>query len=245
MTKIFLLGTFHFSEKREIDFCTRDIQQQLWFINEQLMKFDPDAITVEAAAHAQNAINTSYKNFSLEDLSNFEKMRKETLGTINMFGSTYPITYINESIQVAFRLGKTIGLDKIYAIDDDSILNSIEEEPPEHIKHVLDKHRKRMNFRNNMSIIDMLKHCNSDEWSYNNQQLYLVNNVIGAGGSYVGANYFGQWYTRNLKIFANLQKLSEKYERVFSLYGCGHLYILRELINRCENMEFIDYRDYL
>ena len=91
----------------------------------------------------------------------------------------------------------------------------------------------------------MYRNINSDELSYHNQQLYLVNNQIGAGESYAGANYFGQWYMRNLKIFANLQKICEKYRRIFVLYGAGHLYILRELINLCEDMQLADYRDYL
>jgi len=58
-------------------------------------------------------------------------------------------------------------------------------------------------------------------------------------------HFQGKWYMRNLKIFANLQKLCENYNRVFLLYGAGHLYILRELINQCEDMELVNYRKYL
>ncbi|MCL2775237.1 MAG: DUF5694 domain-containing protein [Oscillospiraceae bacterium] len=244
MTQIFLLGTFHFRES-DIDFYTEDTQRQLCDTNERLKKFNPDAITLEAAAHAQSAVNESYEKFSLEDLSDFDKMRNETLGTINIYGSTFPISYKNESIQIGYRLGKTMGAGKIHAIDDDSILDDIDEEIPERIKIAFDKHLEKMNAVEGKTILEILRYLNSDEWSYHNQQLYLVNNAIGAGGSYTGANFFGQWYMRNLKIFANLQKLSESHERVFSLYGCGHLYILRELINLCEDMELVDYRDYL
>ena len=244
MTQIFLLGTFHFRDS-DIDFYTENAQRKLWYINERLKRFNPDAITVEAAAHAQSDVDASYEKFKLDDLSNFDKMRNETLGTINIWGGTYPISYNNESIQIGYRLGKTMGAGKIHAIDDNSVLDDITEEIPERIKIAFDKHLEKMNAGESKTIIETLKNLNSNEWSYHNQQLYLVNNAIGAGSSYAGANFFGQWYMRNLKIFANLQKLSENHERVFSLYGCGHLYILRELINLCEDMELVDYREYL
>ena len=245
MTKIFLLGTFHFRESN-IDFYTEETQNQLWELNERLKKFTPDAIAVEAAVHAQSAVDASYEKFSLDDLSDFEKMRNGTLGTINIFGGRYPIQYNQEAIQVCYRLGKTIGANKIHAIDDDTALGIFPEEMPEHIKNMFNKHMEKMRgFEKQEKILDMLKDINSDEWSYHNQQLYLVPNVVGAGGSYAGADWFGQWYTRNLKIFANLQKLSGNHERIFALYGAGHLYILRELINFCEDMELVDYRDYL
>ena len=229
MTKIFLLGTFHFHES-PIDFYTEEMQQQLWDINERLVKFKPDAVAVEIAAHAQEAVNSCYKKFLLNDLSDCEKMRNN-----------------NEAIQVGYRLGKSIGLDKIHAIDDDTALGVFPEgETPEHIKNTFDKHMEKLHgFMNEKNILDMLRNINSDEWSYHNQQLYLVKNTVGAGGSYAGADWFGRWYMRNLKIFANLQKLCENYNRVFLLYGAGHLYILRELIKQCEDMELVDYREYL
>lgn len=37
-----------------------------------------------------------------------EKMNTEILGTIEMIGNTYPVTYNNESIQVAYRLGENM-----------------------------------------------------------------------------------------------------------------------------------------
>ena len=155
--------------------------------------------------------------------------------------------YKNEAIQVGYRLGKSIGLDKIHAVDDDTALGIFpEDETPEYIKNAFRKHMEKLHgFMNEKDIPDMLRNINSDEWSYHNQQMYLVKNAVGAGGSYAGADFFGRWYMRNLKIFANLQKLCEKHERIFSLYGAGHLYILRELINQCEDMELVDYRDYL
>ena len=243
MTKILLIGTFHFLES-EIDFYTDEAQRLLQSLNNRLAKFNPDAIALEDAVHAQNSVDASYNKFSLNDLSNYDKMRNETLGTIFLYGGEHPITYKNESIQIGYRLGKTVGLDKVYAIDDDTVLPDMSEDGSEKVETLFKKHWGKMKFENE-NIIEMLKTVNSAEWSYHNHQLYLVKNEVGAGGSYAGADYFGRWYMRNLKIFANLQKLCNTYDRIFVLYGAGHLYILRELINASENMELINYREYI
>lgn len=244
MTQVFLMGTFHFRES-EIDFNTDELQSQLWDINEQLMSFEPDAIALEVATHAQDAVDASYAKFSLDDLSDYEKMQTETLGTINIWGGTYPIAYKNEIVQIGYRLGKRLGIDRIHAIDDDTTLDVITEDAPMLVQQAFDKHLKMMGDLDAKTLREKLRQANSNEWSYHNQQLYMTKNVVGAGSSYEGARYFGQWYMRNLKIFANLQKLCEKYSRIFLLYGCGHLYILRELIRTCEDMELVSYCDYL
>jgi len=244
MTQVFLLGTFHFSHS-DIDFFTDDAQRQLWELNERLVKFQPAAIAIEAPPHAQGDVDASFERFFLDDLADYDKMRTGTLGTIRMFGGTHPIPYKNESVQVCYRLGKTVGAEKIYAVDDDTPLNDFPEAMPERIKRAYDDHRRKMHEGERTTILDMLRHCNADAWSYHNQQLYLTLNAVGAGGSYAGADFFGRWYMRNLKTFANMQKLAENHERIFFLYGCGHLYILRELINLCEDMELVDYREYL
>jgi len=245
MTQIFLLGTFHFRDSG-IDFYTEETQRQLWELNERLSKFKPDAVALEIPTHAQETVDVNYQKFSLDDFSNYEKMRKENLGTIFMFGNTHPVLYNHEQIQVGYRLGKTIGANKIHAIDDDTALGIFPEEMPDHIENTFNKHMEKMRgFEKHETILDMLKDINSDEWSYHNQQLYLVPNVVGAGGSYAGADWFGRWYLRNLRYFANLQKLCKNHKRIFALYGAGHLYIQRELINLCEDMELVDYREYL
>ena len=244
MTKVFLLGSFHFQESG-FDFFTTDTQRQLAAINERLCRFEPDAICVEAAVHAQTDVDASYEKCALSDFQDYKKMRNETLGTIHMFGGVYPISYQNEAIQIGYRLGKLLGAKKIHAIDDDTELHDIKEKFIERIEHASQKHNEHMQYCGEDTIVDQLRFYNSEQWSYHHHQLLLIRNEAGAGASYVGANHLGQWYTRNLKIFANLQALSETKERIFALYGCGHLSILRSLVNACENMELVDYHDYL
>ena len=74
----------------------------------------------------------------------------------------------------------------------------------------------------------ILNFYNSTEWSKKNQALYIeINKIITEDGEYLGVEQFSQWYKRNLKIFANIQKLAETHEKIFIVYGAGHLEILR------------------
>jgi len=248
MTKIFLLGTFHFNQD-STDFFTEDSQRQLRILNENLMNFAPGAVCVETPTQAQGILDVAYSALPIEIFDDYETMRNSIVGKAFLFGKERVLSYQNETVQIGIRLAKSLGLDKIHAIDE--VLELPGFEIPEELKP---KHEQHMNWMNNDKIAptsthgtlyDKITFLNQDEWSYRNHQLYINNNVVGAGNTHEGANYFGEWYKRNLRIFANLQKLCETHKRIFSVYGAGHLYILRELINACEYMELVDWREYL
>lgn len=97
MTDVLLLGSFHFMD-RKTDFCSPEVQEELDSFAQALLRFSPDAVAVEYAAHQQAAVHTAYQKFSLHDLQNADKMRTETLGEIQMFNSIIPIRYGNEAI---------------------------------------------------------------------------------------------------------------------------------------------------
>lgn len=54
---------------------------------------------------------------------------------------------------------------------------------------------------------------------------------IAVGDDYAGADMLAEWYRRNLSIFANLTRIAhEGDERVFLIFGAGHIPILRQLV---------------
>jgi len=243
VTQILLLGSWHFRENGDLLY-TEDVQRQLRDINARLAEFSPDAVAVEAPPREQAAADSSYAKFSLDDLDDFEKMRTGSLGRITMFGETHDITYDNEAVQIGYRLGKTLGLGRIHAVDDDAVLEDIRDEILGEIREITDRHSAEMCCIEE-NLADRLRFYNSDEWSRRNHQLYVALNAVGTGTTYEGARFNGDWYVRNFKIFANIQKLCGEYKRIFIVYGAGHLHILRELINADESMELVDWREYL
>ncbi len=246
MTDILLLGTFHFSQFSR-DIYSPEIQDELAALVNGLLRFSPDAVAVEGAAHQQTVVSAAYQKFHLDALRDPEKMRKETLGTIHMFGSDAPIGYCNETIQIGCRLAKRMNLSDVYAIDDDSSLDS------EFLNHVTPDFQEAISrleksigeHEANDSILELYRYYNSEEWSRNNHSIYMKANAVQHNGKYVGTEMVAQWYERNLKIFSNIQNLAKKHQRIFIVYGAGHLQILRELINADENLNLVDVYQYL
>lgn len=244
MTEIMLLGTFHFKES-QFDFCSDKVQNELDCLTQKLLAFNPDTIAVEAAVHQQEAVSKSYQKFSLADLRNYEKMRNENLGNIHMFGETRPITYDNESIQIGYKLGKLLKLNDIYAVDDDSALGESVAKLMPFWADTLEVIQVDMNKHTEDSIIDLYKYYNSAEWSKLNHNIYIRANALKIDGAYAGAEMNTKWYERNLKIFTNIQQLATSSERLFIIYGAGHLQILRDLINADDNLRLVDVYRYL
>ena len=51
------------------------------------------------------------------------------------------------------------------------------------------------------------------------------------GDSYAGADMVATWYQRNLRIFANLTRITDSQDdRIFVIYGSGHVPLLHDLV---------------
>lgn len=245
MTEILLLGTFHFMEK-DWDVCSGSTQNEIDALARKLAAFKPDAVAVEGAVHQQSVIDEAYARVRLSDFDNEAYMRTAQLGQISMFGQTAPITFCNECVQIGFRLARLAGLSCVHAIDADIILDDA---PlgglPEGVSRALERLQAYISSQEDGSLISSYRALNSDEFSRLNHLIYLETNAFNPDGQYGGSSYVAQWYTRNLRIFAELQALSRKYSRIFVLYGAGHLQILRDLIRASDTMTLADPNAYL
>lgn len=245
MTEILLLGTFHFLES-PLNFYSADIQSQLEALTQKLKRFKPDAIALEASAKSQKTIDKSYHKFSLYDLSNCDFMKSNTLGSIKMFGSVYPITYNNESVQIGFRLGKLLDLPQVYAIDDDTDFDmSVMDNKNARLESAKIDFQTDISANQPQSIIELYRYYNSSTWSKLSHNVYIQANSINTNGTYDGSLMVTKWYERNLKIFSNIQNLSVNSKKLFILYGAGHLQILSELIKSDSNLKLVDVNEYL
>jgi hypothetical protein len=60
--------------------------------------------------------------------------------------------------------------------------------------------------------------------------LYLA--PIAEGNNFAGADMVGDWYKRNFRIFANINKMAEEGNRILIVFGQGNVPILREMIGQ-------------
>ena len=254
-TKVMILGSFHFMENQDINICSKKIQHEIEDLVDKISIFNPNKIIVEAPIELQHEVTDSFKNLPEDYFTNIEKMKSTILGYISIGENKYPINYCNEAIQIGYRLASKLKHSDVYGIDyykcydESEIFESAKSEIStwendiENFWKCTSEDEKRI--KSNGTITDLYRYMNGD-WSLKqHSKLYLTLNQIGAGKDYKGADFLTRWYERNLKIFANLQKISEDTDRVLVIYGAGHLEILKMFIDQYEKMEFVDVLNYL
>lgn len=76
--------------------------------------------------------------------------------------------------------------------------------------------------------------------------VYLVAHFkVGSGVSYPGADAATAWYNRNLRIFANLQRVTTPGDRILIIYGLGHTSILRHCLEASPDYDLLEVSTYL
>jgi hypothetical protein len=148
-----------------------------------------------------------------------------------------------EEEQVGFRLAARMGHETVYPVDvkiglPDERLQSVLETTPELGRYMagLQEYGEwamatMAEWLSEGSVGQMLYRMNTPEaieWADRGYLEFFLPLV--AGDDYGGAEFVATWYERNLKIFANLHRISEPGDRVFVIYGAGHIPHLRYFV---------------
>ncbi len=166
----------------------------------------------------------------------------------------------DETYQIAFRLADSLGLDHIDAIDWNG-------EPPgpdsayafdewanangqdarwtafkARGQATADASSARMRCTN---VSAWYRALNTPAARIESNRLYYDIASFGGGDAAPGANWVGQWYARNLRIFGNLVRIARPRDRVFVLYGAGHGYHLDTFARESGAFRAIDPLRYL
>jgi len=233
MTEIILLGTFHFPSG--FDIFSDAVQQELDELTNTLAALKPTKIAVEFPQRHQKILDIFYNKFSSD------RIKEETeYGSVILYGKESKLRSINEIVQVGFRLGGKLQLDRIHAIDEDIELSDA-------LFEKIVPHISLNQIANELEQIDVAgkslqeKYCihNSKAYIHADHALYLTMNRVNLG-NYEGSQLVLQWYERNLKIFSNLQNICCDSDRILVLIGSSHLKILQEFISASPNMQLWD-----
>ena len=163
----------------------------------------------------------------------------------------------SEEEQVGFRLAKLLGHDRIYQIDVRLSL------PFGEIEAVVGADPR---FGRNMQQVDSIGRwamqlmANKLASGTVGEMLYMLNLPdaieyahvpysyfvpIVRDTNYAGADMVAEWYRRNLRIFANLTRIAEPRDRIFVIYGMGHIKILKDLVIQHPQFCLVDPLPYL
>ena len=225
-----ILGTYHMANpgldraKSQVDDVLQPKRQkEIVELVRLLNSFKPTKIAVECSPKNEAKIETAYQKY-LKGEAELER---------------------GEEQQIGFRLAKNARLEKIFCVDwndyppgDFSNYDYDEfAQKDAELKSLLDKHTQELQASvtardkifKNLSVPEQLIYMNQPANLDASHQGYFDFVRIGRGSQYVGANYLSHWYGRNMKIFANLIRITDSpADRVLVIYGAGHAKLLNQ-----------------
>ena len=162
------------------------------------------------------------------------------------------------SHQIAFRLAKSLGHKRIYAVDwmekgaGTCLIVEVYE-------YTMKEQPQFLNFFDDLSFIPEGNYTISDIHRFFNEKEYITKTHItkthksyinmariGINDGYKGMGWLIWWYQRNLIILAHLsQMIEDSNDRIFLLIGAGHVGILTNFLNESGLFEVVDPLDYL
>lgn len=240
--KLLILGTFHFKDagldsykpEVDVDIMSETRQKELSEILDQLAEFNPTKILIEVKADREAEFN---KRFSQYLAGEYE------LGS-------------NEIYQVAFKLAKRLGHQRLYAVDASgrryNDLPSAEEYAEEHGQAfpVADSWSERFmeaygvedRAKAERTLSEHLLFLNSEEQLRFSHGHYVLSYLaMGDGDEYPAADHVtGWWYNRNLRILGNIYRVMEPGDRLLLLIGAGHVPIIHHALDSSPEIDLID-----
>jgi len=235
--KIMMLGTFHMvSVKNLFNFKVDDLvsdkrQEEIIDLVDKIKRFNPTKVVVEYEHKNEDELNEKYNNY---------------------INGAAPLE-MWEVQQIAFRLAKSLKLQRIHAIDwmergagtcsIGEVYEYIKKEQPQFLTLFDDAD---ISFEGDTTISDIHRFFNEKEYIRRTHESYVNMARIGIKDGYKGMGWLIWWYQRNLIIFAHLSQLIEHpNERIFLLIGSGHIGILSNFLKESELFEVVDAMDYL
>jgi hypothetical protein len=264
-----LLGTLHFEDrgadrfKPQVGFDVFHERRQAEIIEvvERLAAFQPTKVAVERSLQERPEIDRDYGAY-LED--RFELPGDEVyqlgfrlakrLGHDRIYCVNAWDRYYEPAIDIEAHVGEH-GLDRAY-LNELLSPHTPEAYAREHgQEHLLSEWQPRFEalYRHSdqrkpqLGLREILLQTNAEEAILRGHGHYLVDRFkVGEEGAYPGVDWVTAWYNRNLRIFANLQRITESpEERLLLIIGGGHLAILRHCALASPEYDLVEVHEFL
>jgi len=242
--QVLVVGSFHFhypgldamkeAEEDKIDVLQEPKKSEVTALVEYIRQFRPNKIAIEALPRWQ--AGRKYREYRSGDHRDQR----------------------DERYQLAMRIGLEEGLDTLYSVDardmtDDllAIDSAYVQELGRDFDFQSDADSYTDLFRkwfeddskavSRVPLLDYFKYMNSPESHQYGYGAYLIGDF--KLGEYRGADVIAaSWYDRNLRIFRNIQRITEGPEdRILVVIGNGHAAILRQLFEASPEYEFVEF----
>ena len=233
--EILLVGTIHLGYTPDINTLSKDdtdTYSDIHFeqLTNDITKFQADQIFVEYPFDSQQHLDMIYHS---------ENINEDFKG--------------NEIYQIGFRLAKKLGHDTIYAADWNEKLESldlalvVEGKSKDSYKEIMGRIpiviNKLSSIIQERDIIKLYKFINSDEYISNDHKVYVDLMQLEDEIAFEWVSKY--WYYRNLRIVQNIKKaIKHETKRIVILYGAGHTYLIKQLLEDDPSIKVITYGDW-
>lgn len=240
---VMVLGTYHFANPgldvvntKVDDVLAPRRQRELEALAAALAKWKPDRIAVEMQPATADLSIPAYETFELSDLASER----------------------NEVEQIAYRLARLLGHQKVYGFDERPGEGEPDYFPYGKVQAYADGHGMSARLT---ELFDVVKAQAAEterlQASHSIAQLLLRENdpernlplhaktyygmiPIGDAEEQPGAELNAMWYMRNAKMFAKLGLIVRPGEKLLVLVGSGHLYWLKHFAEGAPGYRFVD-----
>jgi len=233
--KVVLLGLFHFDNPgldavkyTPIDVLQPEPQAYLIELAKRLAAFAPTKVILEYPESSDAVINSRYAEF----LAGRFELRK------------------NEIYQLGFRVARAAGLERVHGFDaaappgEVRLWGHLDRVPVFKAKLMAlieTESRRLQQMHATRSLQEILLSSNSEEADRRNKGFYMLLNPVGADdGLFYGADASADWWHRNLRMYAIVQRHATPGERVLVIAGSGHTAILRDFLRADGERQEVD-----
>lgn len=244
--QVMVLGTFHFSQDVLEEKNQAGIQQLL----SSLKAYQPSKILLEWEPKRFAELNGAYQRFLQDSFDISERS--------------------NEVFQLGFRFAKEMGHDSVYLFDDQTeYIGSLEafrtkddpfsfdlfgEYARQEDQGFFDAHQealtyvytRNLRFMDKLDLKSRIALMNSPaHQQINAQRMHMFEVRVGIQKNWVGPDWLGRWYRRNVRMMANALILSEPGDRVLIIVGDNHKWFLDRLFEDTPDFELMSSWEYL
>ena len=224
-----LLGLFHFDNPGldAVKYTPLDVMQpapQVWLaalVERLVTRFAPTKVLLEYPEDADELINRRYADY---------------------LGGRYVLAR-NEIYQIGFRVAQRLQHARVHGFDakapaqDVKLWGQLSKHPQaeRQLMALIESESRRLQaLHAQKSLGEILALSNSEAEERRNKGFYMLLNPVLAGSAatreYLGADAAADWWHRNLRMYALVQRQAAPGERVLVIAGSGHTAILRELL---------------
>ena len=237
--EVMVLGSYHFTgggqdlHNAEVDdHLSPQRQAEIAEVLDALEGFAPTKVMVELTPEYEAEFNAAYQAHRAGERA----------------------LTVNERQQLGMRLAERLGHERLYAIDQASDMDF---EGMMMAAAEAGQSRLQGEFANfnaavpalmadmeTGTVMERLRASNS-QFAHDAHGLYLTLAQMGTVDEPIGVSEMGEWWTRNLAIFANAARHAEPGDRLLLIYGAGHKHLLEQFFEDAPGFRIVDPLDTL